>query len=101
MLGIAPFVARKALDQSRRLGSPRLAESIQLLAGADLDVRGARGLAADLVVEMLVARLARQTRPARDVPAREPAPGAEANAPAARRTTTGGSRDPAPYSRRP
>ena len=65
LLGTAPFVAKKALEQSRRLGSARIAEAINLIAAADLDVRGASGLDAEVVVEILVARLARQTRPAR------------------------------------
>jgi len=65
LLGTAPFVAKKALEQSRRLGSARIAEAINLIAAADLDVRGASGLNAEVVVEILVARLARQTRPAR------------------------------------
>ncbi len=65
VLGTAPFVAKKALEQSRRLGSTRIAEAINLIAAADLDVRGASGMDAEVVVEILVARLARQTRPAR------------------------------------
>ena len=65
VLGTAPFVAKKALDQSRRLGSTRIAEAVNLIATADLDVRGASGMDADVVIEILVARLARQTRPAR------------------------------------
>jgi DNA polymerase-3 subunit delta len=56
------FVGKKALEQSRRLGSARIAQAIQLLADADLDVKGATGLAPELVVEILVARLSRQTR---------------------------------------
>jgi DNA polymerase-3 subunit delta len=69
VLGTAPFVAKKALEQSRRLGSARIAQAINLIAAADLDVRGMSGLDPELVVEILVARLARQTRPAR-APAR-------------------------------
>jgi len=65
VLGTAPFVAKKALQQSRRLGSTRVAEAINLIAAADLDVRGASGMDADVVIEILVARLARQTRPVR------------------------------------
>ncbi len=65
VLGTAPFVAKKALEQSRRLGSTRIAEAVNLIAAADLDVRGASGMDAGVVVEILVARLARQTRPAR------------------------------------
>ncbi len=68
VLGTAPFVAKKALEQSRRLGSSRIAEAINLIAAADLDVRGASGMDAEVVVEILVARLARQTRPARTAP---------------------------------
>jgi DNA polymerase-3 subunit delta len=65
ILGSAPFVAKKALQQSRRLGSTRVAEAINLIAAADLDVRGASGMDAEVVIEVLVARLARQTRPVR------------------------------------
>lgn len=65
VLGTAPFVAKKALEQSRRLGSARIGEAINLIAAADLDVRGVSGLDPEIVMEILVARLARQTRPAR------------------------------------
>ncbi len=65
LLGTAPFVAKKALEQSRRLGSAKIGEAITLIAAADLDVRGVSGLDPKIVVEILVARLARQTRPAR------------------------------------
>jgi DNA polymerase-3 subunit delta len=56
------FVGKKALEQSRRLGSARIGNAIALLAAADLDVKGASGLPPELVVEILVARLSRQTR---------------------------------------
>jgi DNA polymerase III subunit delta len=65
VLGSASFVAKKALEQSRRLGSAKIAEAINLIAAADLDIRGVSGLDPAIVVEILVARLARQTRPAR------------------------------------
>jgi DNA polymerase-3 subunit delta len=65
VLGTAPFVAKKALEQSRRLGSTRIAEAVNLIAAADLDVRGASGMDPEVVIEILVARLARQTRPVR------------------------------------
>jgi DNA polymerase-3 subunit delta len=65
VLGTAPFVAKKALEQSRRLGSERIASAIKLIAAADLDCRGMSGLDPDVVIEILVARLATQTRPAR------------------------------------
>jgi len=53
------FQARKVLDQYRRLGSANVAQAIQLLAQADLDLRGMRDLPDDAVIEILVARLAR------------------------------------------
>jgi DNA polymerase-3 subunit delta len=64
LLGVgSAFVGKKALEQSRRLGSARIAHAVELLADADLDVKGATGLAPEIVVEILVARLSRQTRP--------------------------------------
>ncbi|HWE67363.1 MAG TPA: DNA polymerase III subunit delta [Acidimicrobiales bacterium] len=56
------YVGKKALEQSRRLGSARIATAITLLADADSDVKGGSGLPPELVVEILVARLSRQTR---------------------------------------
>jgi DNA polymerase-3 subunit delta len=56
------FPARKALERSARLGPERLAEALRLLARADLDVRGASGIDPEVVVEVLVARLARLSR---------------------------------------
>jgi DNA polymerase-3 subunit delta len=63
LLGLkgSTFPARKALDQVRTLGPERLHEFIGLLADADLDLRGARAWPSDLVVEVLVARLAART----------------------------------------
>jgi DNA polymerase-3 subunit delta len=75
VLGVAPFVAKKAFEQSRRLGSTKIADAINLIARADLAVRGESGLSDELVVEILVARLARQTRPTRPGrPARQTRP---------------------------
>jgi DNA polymerase-3 subunit delta len=65
ILGSPPFVAKKALEQSRRLGSEKIGHAITLIAAADLDCRGASGLPPEVVIEVLVARLARQTRPVR------------------------------------
>ncbi|CAB4876389.1 unannotated protein [freshwater metagenome] len=60
LLGIKPgFPARKVLDQYRRLGSGGVARAIELLAQADLDLRGRRDLPEELVMEVLVARLSR------------------------------------------
>ncbi len=60
ILGCAPFQARKALRQARKLGSAGIAECIGLLAAADLGVKGASGLEPQVVMEVLVARLARR-----------------------------------------
>lgn len=64
VLGIKGFPARKALDQYRRLGPGGTRRAVELLARADLDMRGATSLDADVVLDILVARLARLT-PAR------------------------------------
>lgn len=60
--GLAPFPARKALQQSRRLGHDRVTRAIRLLANADLDLRGRIGWPEELVMELLVARLAQLVR---------------------------------------
>ena len=64
LLGIkgSTFPAKKALTQSRRLGGPGVRRAIQLLAAADVDLRGARAWPGELVMEVLVARLARLSR---------------------------------------
>ena len=60
MLGMrSAYPARKALEQSRRLGSARIGRAVVLLSEADLDLRGRSGLDDSLVLEVLVARLAR------------------------------------------
>jgi len=56
------FPARKALQQARRLGHDRVVEAMSLLAGADLDLRGGKAWPEGLVLEVLVARLARLAR---------------------------------------
>ncbi|MDE0893125.1 MAG: DNA polymerase III subunit delta [Acidimicrobiales bacterium] len=61
-LGIKGFPARKALQASRRLGPEKTARSIRLLASADLDLRGRSAWPPELVVEVLVARLASLAR---------------------------------------
>jgi DNA polymerase-3 subunit delta len=53
------FQARKYLDTYRRLGSKNVAGAIQLLARADVDLRGGKDLEDELVMEILVARLSR------------------------------------------
>jgi DNA polymerase III subunit delta len=59
VLGIKGFPAKKALDQYRRLGGPGVVKAIELLAQADLDLRGAKDWPEQLVMEVLVARLSR------------------------------------------
>jgi DNA polymerase-3 subunit delta len=59
------FPAKKALEQGRRLGPRRVAQAITWLSQADLDLKGARKLPDDLVMEVLVARLANLSAAAR------------------------------------
>ncbi len=59
-MGIKPgFPAKKALANYRRLGGGGVKRAIELLAAADLDLRGATDLDSELVMEVLVARLSR------------------------------------------
>ncbi len=64
LLGIkgSTFPARKALTQTRKLGSTKVARSIELLAQADLDLRGATAIPPEAVLEVLVARLTQLNR---------------------------------------
>lgn len=63
VLGIKPgFPAKKALTQYRRLGGGGVQRAIDLLATADLDLRGRRDLDNDVVMEILIARLSRLRR---------------------------------------
>lgn len=71
LLGIkSSFVAGKALARSRNLGTERLAEAFRLMARADSDLKGSSGLPAELIMEILVARLSRLAR--RRSPSRRP-----------------------------
>lgn len=66
LLGIHAFRAKKAMAQARTLGSRGIADGVELLARADVDLRGGSDLPDVLVLEMLVARLCRLARsPAR------------------------------------
>lgn len=58
LTGLRGFPAKKALELSRRLRAEQVAEAIRLLAQADLDLRGAKAWSPELVMEVLVARLA-------------------------------------------
>jgi DNA polymerase-3 subunit delta len=63
LLGVrSPFVAKKALTQAGRLGGERIRQAVGLIADADLDIRGQTALPPELVLEILVARLARLRR---------------------------------------
>lgn len=55
---VKEYPARKALEQARRLGSEGIREAYGALAQADLDLKGARAIPEDAVMEVLVARLA-------------------------------------------
>jgi DNA polymerase-3 subunit delta len=64
LLGIkgSTFPARKALGQARKLGHDRVVRIIDLLAQADLDLRGGKAWPDHLVLEVLVARVATMSR---------------------------------------
>lgn len=59
------FPARKALDTSRRLRHDGTVRAVQLIADADLALRGGQAWPPELVMEVLVSRLARLSRSAR------------------------------------
>ena len=71
------YPARKALDQTKKLGSARIGRAVMLLAEADLDLRGLSALPDETVLQVLVGRLSRLATP-RPTPARRPAPQATA-----------------------
>ncbi len=56
------FPAKKALGQTRKLGHDRIVRAVDLLAAADLDLRGGKAWPDRLVLEVLVARLATMSR---------------------------------------
>ena len=62
LLGIKSFPAKKALMQTRRLGSEPIAKAIVLLGTADMDLKGNTGLDPRTVIEVLVARLAQVSK---------------------------------------
>jgi DNA polymerase-3 subunit delta len=57
--GMKPYPAKKALTGARRLGHAGIVRAIKLLAAADIDLRGDSGWRDEIVLEVLVARLAR------------------------------------------
>jgi DNA polymerase-3 subunit delta len=56
---VKEFPARKALDQARALGSAGIRQAFDALFQADLDIKGARGIPEQAVMEVLVVRLTR------------------------------------------
>jgi DNA polymerase-3 subunit delta len=58
----SPFPAKKALQNYQRLGGASTKRAVELLAQADLDLRGARDLEPDVVMDVLVARLSKLRR---------------------------------------
>lgn len=63
VLGIKPgYPARKAMETSRRLGGRAIKRAVELLAAADLDLRGRTSLEGETVLEILVARLSKLRR---------------------------------------
>jgi DNA polymerase III subunit delta len=69
LLRMKPFPAGKALRQARKLGHDQIVRAITLLADADLDLRGRSALPPELLLEVLVARLAQLVRSAGRAPA--------------------------------
>ena len=60
MLGArSVYPVKKAMEQGRQMGSARLGRAVQLLAVADLDLRGKSALDDKWVMEVLIARLAK------------------------------------------
>lgn len=59
LLGISPFPAKKALTQSRRMGTRRIQKAIELVSAAELDLKGASAWTGEMVLEVLVGRLAK------------------------------------------
>ena len=60
--GKSTFPAKKALGRANRLGYDGSAHAVGLLAQADVDLRGKTAWPEELVLEVLVARLARLSR---------------------------------------
>jgi DNA polymerase-3 subunit delta len=56
---VKEYPARKALGQARALGSNGIRQAFDALFQADLDLKGARGIPEQAVMEVLVVRLAR------------------------------------------
>jgi DNA polymerase III delta subunit len=62
--GRSTFPAKKALASARAMGSEAIADSVRLVADAELALKGARDWPPELVLDVLVARLCRLSRAA-------------------------------------
>ena len=65
LLGIKEYPAKKLLSTFNALGTDRVARALELVAQADIDLKGATALEPTLVMEILVARLAKMSEGAR------------------------------------
>jgi DNA polymerase-3 subunit delta len=65
LLSLSAYPASKALAAADALGSSRIRQAVDWIAAADADVKGATALEPEVVLEVLVARLARLHRGAR------------------------------------
>jgi DNA polymerase-3 subunit delta len=63
--GRSTYPAKKALAAAQRWGSAGIAEAVGLLARADIELKGASGMPAEAVLEVLVARLCFRARSGR------------------------------------
>lgn len=63
ILGGSPYPAKKMLNQYQRLGSAGISRAVSLIATADIDMRGGKDWEPEMVMEVLVARLARLAGP--------------------------------------
>ena len=61
LLGIAPYPAKKAMNQSRKMGSANVNRAIELVSQADIDLRGASSWPGAVILEVLIARLSKLT----------------------------------------
>ena len=65
LLGMKEYPAKKLLGTFNALGTDRSAHAVKLVAQADIDIKGATALDPTLVLEILVARLAKMGEGAR------------------------------------
>ena len=61
-LGISEYPAKLAIEESKKLGTKKLAKIFELLNKADKDLKGQSALEGDLIMEILIARIAQQYR---------------------------------------